>query len=597
MAGESTSWSVVLEDETAGAAESAASALMRLKSTMDDGQSSLREMQAQMRMLKSATTPNAQAIADLQGRMAATKAEVAAATAAFVNMGGSQKAVAVASAQIKAQQEAAAAAAKKEAEANSALAKSLEQVAATEKKTASATEAHAKASTSAAAGAKKSSASIEEMTALAKGSLGPLGGVYEKATLIARGLGSGGTAGIVIAAAAAFAVLTTAVVSGYLALAKFAVTSNKIAMERLTKTSKAAEENVRKLFSGVHVEKFVSLVEEVASMLDESSASAQAVKEILSTMLNPLFDAVGGAGPMIRRFFQGMVIGALLVTIGALKLRKALDDLLPSSLTGQVDWLKTALYAGAAATFALTAALVLLAVAGLALVVVAIVGFGFSLGVFVVGPLLVSIAVVALFAATVVASIAIVVASILIGMALVLWPFIALGAAIYFVITRFDDIKAALGELVSAGASAASGLIDGLVNGITSGAGMVLQAIRNLARSMTGALEGALEMRSPSKVFASLGELTAEGFAQGVDAAGGTVNSSVEQLVQVPQARDQASARPVAVQAAQSGNVYNITINGVQNAEELQEQSFLDRLADAIEIATAMSGGPLPEGA
>lgn len=517
MAGETASFSVVLEDETSGAANAAAASLSRLKSEIDEDMAALRGMQSALRLLQSATTPNAQAIRNLVTQMSALKAKIGANQAEFVNLGGSFKKVAQ--------------------EANKA-----------------------------AAAVQSKSANLEEMTALAKGALGPMGGIYEKATLITKGIGSGGIAGAAIAAAAAFVVLTSAVVAGYFALAKYAVTVNKGAMERLTKVAKKAEENIAKLFSKVRVEAFVKVVEEVSEMLDESSASAQAVKEILATMLNPLFDAVGGAGPLIKRFFQGMVIGALLVTIAALKVKNALDDLIPEALKGQVDWLQTALYAGIVVTFGIIAAVAALAAAG----VILFAGVALALLTVTLIPL---VAILGLF---------------LIGMLVLFGPLILIGAAIAAAIVYFDEIKAAILDFTGAAWDAAGALIDGLVSGIVNGTGAVMSAIRNLASNMTGALKAALGIASPSKVFAELGVNTSMGMAEGVEDGSGAVESAVGSMVSLPAAQSPAPGGGV------GGSTYTITVNVDAAGKDGPgiAASIRSQIEDLLEQLATESGAP-----
>jgi len=519
MAGEIASFSVVLEDETSGAANSAAASLSRMRSEIEGDMAALRGMQAAMRTLQSATTPNAAAIQNLATQMSALKAKIGASQAEFVTLGGSFRKIT--------------------SEANNA------------------------------AGAMKAKgASVEEMSALAKGALGPMGGVFEKATLITKGLGSGGLAGAAIAAAAAFAVLTTAVITGYLALARYAVTVNKKAMERLSKTAKTAEENVAKLFEKVRVEAFVKVVEEVASMLDESSASAQAVKEILATMLNPLFDAVGGAGPLIKRFFQGMVIGALLVTIAALQVSKALDGLIPDGMMGEIDWLQTALVVGVATTFVLIASVV--ALAGVA--VIAFAGVALALLTVTLIPV---IAMLGLF---------------LIGMLVLFGPLILIGVAIAAAIVYFDEIKAALMSFASAAYDAAGALIDGLISGIVSGTGAVMSAIRNLASNMTGALKAALGIASPSKVFAELGVNTSLGMAEGVEDGSGAVESAVGSMVSLPASQSPAPG------SARSGGTYSITLNVDATGKDAGgiASSIRAQLEDLMAQLAAESGAPEP---
>lgn len=70
----------------------------------------------------------------------------------------------------------------------------------------------------------------------------------------------------------------------------------------------------------------------------------------------------------------------------------------------------------------------------------------------------------------------------------------------------------AAGWLYGAGANIARGL----ANGIRAGWGWVTNAARNLASAAVSAAKNALGIHSPSKVFASLGEFTSEGFAKGI---------------------------------------------------------------------------------
>ena len=570
-------------------ASGAASALEGLKSQFQTSSSEVKALEATMKAMQTgASSVDVEAFRSLQDQLTTAKATAAHAAQEFVNLGGSAS-------NLMSKTSTAAGALAQETAAAKAAAASVEALAAAEQSGAKGADGLAKQLNKVSDVAEKvgdikqKPANLEEMTALAKGALGPMGGVFEKASLITKGIGNGGMAGAAIAAAAAFVVLTSAVVSGYFALAKLAVTSNKVAMERLTKTAKTAEENFQKLFSGVHVEKFVGLVEEVAKMLDESSASAKAVKEILAVMLNPLFDAVGGAGPLIKRFFQGMVIAALLTTVAVLKVKNAFKDTFGSVDMGGIDGLKVALYTGAAVAFGLVAALVALAAIGAVVGVVLGISGAFLLAMFVV-PILVCTAAVAAFAVAAVAAFAIVAAAIVVSMALVLWPFIAIGAAIYFAITRFDAIKAAVLDFGAAAVSAAGDLISGLVNGITSGAGAVYSAIKNLAGGAIATLKSMLGIASPSKVFAQLGVHTAAGFADGVDSGSGAVDASVDSMVQVPAA----SPSGAASKGGPSIVLGPIYINGVKDADELTGGTFARQLA--AEIATALDMGAVPVG-
>lgn len=564
MAGERADFALGFQDETSGAAESAAGALLRLKSTMDDGQSSLKEMQAQMRALKMATTPNAQAMQDLSDRMAAAKAAVASASAAFVNMGGSAKAVAVAQQQMASSAQAAVGGLTPEAAAALAVEASARKAATAVKAMSEAASLNAtkynyaansqkawaksvdasvmkqisgiKTTLPSLDGVNKAMAKMGEVTKPAataskgfsdstkqaldgvKGAVGPLGGMFERLNLVRNALGNASNAEMAMAAGsgamalgalavtvAFFTVLSSA---GMLVakLSELAVTMNKKAMDRITKATAKAKENIAKLFSGVHVEKFVGAYEKVLDLFDENTATAQALKTLLSTLLNPLFDAAAYIGPFVRNVFRGMVVGALLVAIGVLTARNALLKLIPpeiiaaaKSLTGQINWLWVGVGVGIAAVAILVIALVALTVA-----FVAVAAMIFLVNI----PLMIVIGLFVLLAAIILAPI----------------------VAFVLLIAYFDTVKAALMDLASSGMTAASGLISGLVGGIMSGAGAVYDAIKSMASGAVSTLMNSLQMHSPSKLFAKLGGYVPEGFAEGVEDGGDVVQGATANM-------------------------------------------------------------------
>lgn len=439
---------------------------------------------------------------------------------------------------------------------------------------------------------KQGAVNIEEMTALAKGSLGPMGGVFEKATLITKGLSGGGLAGAAIAAAAAFAVLTTAIISGYISLATFAVTSNKVAMERLNKATEKAKDNFAKLFSGVHVDKFVAGMEKVLSLFSESTNEANALKTMISALLNPLFDQSGPAASAVVAMFRGMILGALQMTIAAVKLRNALRDVIPGGFLDDIDSTSTAFKAGEIAAYALAGALGLLAVVGLAVGAVLAVSAAFLLALFLV-PLVVLTGIVVIFAVTVAAMFALVATAVVVSMALVLWPFLLVGAAIYYAITRFDAIKAAVLDFAASATTAAGSLISGLVNGITSGAGAVYDAIKGLAAGAIGTLKSALGIHSPSTVFALAGSYTAEGYAQGVE-GNDAPQSAVESMVSAPSAREARASGGSAGSGGKGGNTIYLTINAPDSTAQGIAAAVKEALTTVLEGDVAMLGGAVP---
>lgn len=293
-----------------------------------------------------------------------------------------------------------------------------------------------------------------------------------------------------------------------------------------------ARENAGRVFADVHIEPFLEGLRSVLRLLDQSTVSGRALKVLAEVMLNPLFAALGRGAPYARAFFQGMIIGALLVAINVLRVKKAIDSVFGGESKTKVDSLRLAMLAGAGAVGALLGLLVILSI-----------------------------------------------------------PFLLIGAAIYGVYKQARDLYDALSALDFGGI--ARNLITGLANGIENGASWVVAAVRKLAGSMMSTLKAALGIASPSKVFALYGRFTGQGLVQGLDASQPEVEAAVQGLVSVP-AADAPAAGGTTIRSQRGGNTYNITINGVKDAEQLKSPSFLAQLAAALE-GVAISGGIAPE--
>jgi poly(A) polymerase Pap1 len=108
------------------------------------------------------------------------------------------------------------------------------------------------------------------------------------------------------------------------------------------------------------------MVSKVAEFFSQSTATGRALKSILNALLAPLSGEMGALAPVAKRFFQGLVIGALLATIGVLTLKKSAEKVLDFKFLKNVDTAKLALQGGAAAAIVLASGLAL-AAAGAAL--------------------------------------------------------------------------------------------------------------------------------------------------------------------------------------------------------------------------------------
>ena len=74
----------------------------------------------------------------------------------------------------------------------------------------------------------------------------------------------------------------------------------------------------------------------------------------------------------------------------------------------------------------------------------------------------------------------------------------------------------------------ADDVINGLANGLRSKAGAVYGAIADIANEMVATLKKHLKIKSPSEIFADLGELSMEGFAQGFSSGTKAVTDAID---------------------------------------------------------------------
>ncbi len=306
--------------------------------------------------------------------------------------------------------------------------------------------------------------------------------------------------GSIALVATSLVVLSLAAFGAVAAMAKFAITSNPKAMERLTAAQDKAKKGFTALFSGVKTDKFIGALEDILSIFDEGTSTANGMKTVVETILQPLFDAATKAGPFVKEMFKGMIYGALRVVNAVLSLRNEIFKALSPQTRAQIKSVTDAIFTMENAfTVGEIAAVSLLVVFGL---------LAAALGI---------IAVVATLAA--------------IPFFLMLLPLALITAAIVY----FDEIVAAVKETlsgwVSSAKTAASDLINGLVNGIKSGAGLVWDAIRNMAAGGIKAFTDKFKIGSPSKVMQVQGTWIAEGAAEGIDDGAPKVQSALESMV------------------------------------------------------------------
>lgn len=260
--------------------------------------------------------------------------------------------------------------------------------------------------------------------------------------------------------------------------------------------TKKLKESFSALFTGVKVEKFLSALKSITDLFSQNTVTGQALKTIMSSIFTPILDGIAVLAPLAKRFFQGMVLGALDLAIGIILLRnwfrKTFGD---SSILKSLESQRKAFETGRFVVYAFAAAIVLTALA---------------FGLLAAG--------VGILVATVYAPLLLVAAPfVLIYLAvkkLMNLDWSAIGSSI---VGAFGTVGDVLGGIASGYADIGYSLILGLVKGIKRGYSLVAEAVKGLGNLAKSVLKNALESRSPSRAGDRIAYSLPQGSAQGVN--------------------------------------------------------------------------------
>jgi hypothetical protein len=281
------------------------------------------------------------------------------------------------------------------------------------------------------------------------------------------------------------------------------------------------------LFADLGIEALLKGIKSITDLFSQSTASGKALREIMTTVFQPMVDMITSATPYVKRFFQGIIIGGLLVAIAIAKVRRWWKETFGSGeMKSSLDLTKAALYAG-------IAAVALFAVAMVA-------AFGLIVAALVVAAPFLWAAVVAVGALAVQG---------LILAAPFLLAAVAIGVLIAFVWQLYrlwDEI-----DWTSMG----NAIVEGIVNGIKASAKWLTDTVSELGASALGSLKESLGISSPSKEFAKLGIAIPQGVAVGVESGADEANNAVAGLVDTPTGTGRAGGGGVTI------NVGGITVN------------------------------------
>ncbi len=105
--------------------------------------------------------------------------------------------------------------------------------------------------------------------------------------------------------------------------------------------------------------------------------------------------------------------------------------------------------------------------------------------------------------------------------------YLATTAVVDWVASLYDTVVGAAAKLFEAAADLGKAIWQGLKDGIMGGITYVTDAVASMGDAVVGKLKGILGIHSPSTVFAGLGEMSGEGYLQGLDSSIGQMSDSV----------------------------------------------------------------------
>lgn len=599
MAGEDTAeFNLKLQDGVSGPASSAASALEKFREKIDGDTRALSSMQAAMKRLQGGSSVNIQAFKELQQKIDRQKQSIAESTAKYVELGGTFNKVAKPAKKSGEALSELGKAASKMPGPLGRIASSLSNagggmtfatgaalglaaaVVAVTVAVVAATGALARFGLESANARRAEMLHFEGIEHMRRGYMRARASAGEVMTAIAgvsatsaasRGqisslaeiLHRGGLRGANLTTALRAAAIKTSVLgdASGTAFARMAVGANRagVSVSRLAADVQARfgniaarqmldlnvmgdklRESFTDLFSGLNIEPILRGINTITQLFSQNTATGKALKALVEIIFQPLIDGAAEGTPIVKRFFQGMVIAALKVVIVLLTLRNWFKRTFGDA-TSHIDGAKVALYAG-----------------------IAVIGL-FAL-------MLLPIATAAL---------------------MIYLQFRLISSVIGVVARGFNAIRGFGRSLLADWRGIGPQIINGLIQGLTSGASRLGSAMRSLATTMLNALKEALDIHSPSRVFATVGLQIPRGVEMGVDRGANDLNASISDMISVPEFGAAAGAVP----AARAGQTITVQLMGdihvhtqATNAESIAI-SIRDELAAALEgLSIQMEG-------
>lgn len=292
--------------------------------------------------------------------------------------------------------------------------------------------------------------------------------------------------------------------------------------------TKKLNESFEALFADLGIERFLKAMFSVTQLFSQSTESGKALKQILEHFLQPIIDGVAQVAPLVKRFFQGLIIAALDFEIAILDVKIAMAEVFGagSDAESNMAQLETALKIGKIAFWGLV-------------IVVGILG---ALLAGVVGTFLILAAPVILTT----------------KLFLSLWDAWSVGME---ELGFFDAWKTGFDELLDFDYLAlGAAVIDGIMKALTAGWDTIGGWFDKLGSSIVARFKKAIGAQSPSKLFADAAVAIPQGVVVGIERGAPEAAAAVEGLIPPPDATPPTSTPTPAAGRAGAGRSATATV-------------------------------------
>ena len=274
--------------------------------------------------------------------------------------------------------------------------------------------------------------------------------------------------------------------------------------------AKKLRESFEALFADLGIESLLVAWLQVTRLFSQTTESGKALKQLLEHLIQPVIDSVTKAAPLVKRFFQGVILAALDFEIAILDVRLMLKD----TFGADAEWLEgiktleRAVLLGKVAFYGL---------AGAVAVVGAMMYGAYSLMVkpFVDGFVIMTDLALEFFASWKQGADDL-------GITAAFNEFVASWKAGFDALLDYD--YAALGTAV----------IDGIVGSLKAGYAIVGETIKGIADTAVKGFKVGLGIESPSKVFAKVAVEIPRGVALGVERGSPEAQGAIDNMVTPP---------------------------------------------------------------